>query len=254
MKSWPHSLIASALRHPATSFSGVRRIIQNFHWETTALPKINYSDLGYGPAKEKQLLRNYYNPAEFERVKGIIDRRRRKSGLSSAAVSLRAAGKEARSMGWCMLDLVWSRANRIETVDMNYRSTELIFKFGADLVFLHRLFKELEIEPSIVRFHFANAFVSGGYLGTLGRFWPLEEEFLPFLLKTDPKFFKSGTRVLMRSALREDQSYRYSPHNQQHRRIWEWYTRQELRGIARFLRKNGVIAEVPVGGFEEDDE
>jgi hypothetical protein len=251
--TWPRSLIAAAIRHPVTSYSGVRRIIQNFHWETDKLPDVSYADIGYGPAKEKQLLRNYYDPAEFDRVKGIIERRRKKSGLSSAAVSLRAKGKESRSMGWCMLSLVWSRANRVETVDMHYRSTELIYKFAADLIFLRRLFKELGIAPTKIRFHFVNAFVSGGYLGSLGQHWPLLD-FLDFLRQEDVKFFRSGTRVLLRSALRQNQSYRYSPHNQQHKLIWRFYDKKELREIAAYLKRNKVIAEEPVGGFDEDDE
>lgn len=244
LSSWPHSLIEKALSKPAIAYSGVRRIIQNFHWECESLPDITYADIGYTKAKEKQLLRNYYDPAEFARAKAILDKRAKKSALTSVALSLRGSKKDSRSMGHCMLNLVVSRLNRVEVVDMYYRSTELSFKFSADLVFLQWVFRQLDLKPSKIRFHFSNAFISGGYWGTLMQFWePLE--LLEFVRENDPKFFQSGTRVLFRSCLEKDQKYKYSPHNQQHKLLWRVYPPEVLRKIAVYLKKHGVKAEVP---------
>lgn len=252
-KPWIKSLIRGALAKEAAAYSGVRRIIQDYHWSITELPKLTYADLGYSPAKEKQLLRNYYNPEEFERVKQVLEKRKKKSGLTSVSLMLRAKPKDSRSMGHCMLSLTVSRLSKVEVVDMHYRSTELIFKFGADLVFLRRVFDELGINPSLIRFHFCNAFISGGYWGTLGQFWDLGE-FLHELSISDPKFFKSGTRVLLRSAREKDQKYKYSPHNQQHKLIWRVYSPKFLREIDLFLSRRGVVAEVPVDSDKGEDD
>lgn len=250
---WPHSLIKAALKQDAMAYSGVRRIIQNFTWELDSLPVLTYEDLGYTKAKEKQLMRNYYNADEFLRVKTILEKRAGKSSLTSVALLLRSKPKDSRSMGHCMLNMVISRLNRVEVVDMYYRSTELSFKFGADLVFLHRVFTELGINPSKIRFHFANAFLSGGYWGTLMQFWdPIA--LLSYLHDKDHRFFLSGTRVLFRSAIEKNQTYKYSPHNQQHRLLWRVLTPKQLAEIAKFLKARGVKAEVPRDSLEDDEE
>lgn len=251
ISNWPHSLIKAALKQDAAAYSGVRRIIQNFTWEIDTLPDLTYEDLGYTKAKEKQLMRNYYNAEEFLRVKTILEKRSKKSGLTSVALLLRSKPKDSRSMGHCMLNMVVSRLNRVEVVDMYYRSTELSFKFGADLVFLHRVFTELGINPSRIRFHFANAFLSGGYWGTLVQFWD-PVSLLSYLYEKDRKFFLSGTRVLLRSAIEKNQTYKYSPHNQQHKLLWRVLTPKQLKEIAQFLKVRGVKAEVPRDEGEDE--
>lgn len=255
---WPQDLIAEALSKPAVMYQGVRRIIQDMHWETAGLPEISYEDLGYTKAKERQLLRNYFDLVEFDRAKDILDKRKKKHGMTSVSISLRGAKKDSRSMGWCMLSMTVSRFRDYETVDIHYRSTELLFKFSADLVFLRTfLLPYFDLHPRVIRFHFVNAFISGGYLGTMFRFVdPIG--LLEGIRTKDPDFFKKGTRVIMRMVSKEDQTWLYSPHKQQHKQLWKFFGdnpgRRELKIIKNYLKTNGIKAEVARDQQEEDEE
>ena len=142
--SWPHGLIKSCIEKEAFLYSGVRKIIQDLTWSINELPDLTYTDLGYGPNKFKQLYRNYINEEELERVRALLDRRAGQS-FTSVAMSLRGAKKESRSMGHCMQTLIVSWKKDCETAEIQYRSTEVIQKFGADLVFARYLFDELDI-------------------------------------------------------------------------------------------------------------
>jgi len=216
---WPKNLIKQIIDKPAYLYSGVRKIVQDITWEIEELPNITYSDLGYGSNKFKQLYRNYINEEELERVRSLLDSRAGQS-FTSVALSLRGAKKDSRSMGHCMQTLVVSWKKDSETVEFQYRSTEVIQKFGADLVFARYLFDELDLSPELIRFRFANAYLSGVFFPTLCNYWnPID--FLEYLWNHDKKLFAGGTRFFLRSAYRQDQHFPYSPENLQHRYGWK---------------------------------
>lgn len=103
---------------------------------------INIRDFGYKEhsTKMKQLTRIYYNSEEIEQAKVKLQERiNRGLNFSSVAVSMRAGKKNEASQGHCIQTLVVNYQPRINKTDIVvfYRITEVLKKFGADLVFLH---------------------------------------------------------------------------------------------------------------------
>jgi hypothetical protein len=218
--SFPIGLIKEVIHKEPIAYSGIRKILQDVTYETTELPQLSYKDLGYTAAKHKQLMRNYVNEEEFARVKAIL-KKREKQHFTSVAVSMRGATKDSRSMGWCMCSLIITRMSRpkLETVEVQYRSTEIIKKFAGDLAFMPYLFKEFGLNPDVIRFRFANVYFSGVFFPTLCLFWD-PVEFLDYLYEHDRKMFEGSTRFFLRSARTPDQIFPYSPENQQHKLAW----------------------------------
>lgn len=225
-------LFDRALWAPPLVYQGVRKIISGITWEPKDFPQVKFSDYGYGPNKLRQLERNYIDGEEIKRVKTILERRKDQS-FTSVALSLRGATKDSRSMGWCMLSLVASRTKTTETVEVHYRSTELILKFGGDLCFLPSIFDRLGLDPDSVRFRFANCFLSGVYFPYACRFWK-PVDFLRTVYDTDKKLFAQGTRFFLRSSYKEDQVFPYSPENVAHRFAWK-HLKKEMPKIRDYL-------------------
>lgn len=227
-------LIVQALRQKAFVYQGIRKILQAVDWEPARLPEVTFADLGYGNNKAKQLERNYWNDEEIERVYTVLHRRQKKA-FTSVAVSLRNKPKDSRSMGHCMLSLVVSRTRDIQTVEVQYRSTELGLKFSGDLAWLPTLTKALGVEPDIYRFRFANCFLSGVYLPYIGAYW--EDGAVDLLERAqvlDPRFFESATRFFWRSSMQEKQFFPYSPEAVAHKFNWA-HNRAAMPDIKRFL-------------------
>lgn len=215
-------------------YNGLRKIVQNLNWEIPAIPTLTYDDLGYSKNKLKQLERNYINVEELARVKAILEKRKGQS-LTSVALNMRGAKKDSRSMGWCMLNVVVTRTPKTENVEIHYRSTELILKFGGDLVFLPTVFERIGVEPKVVRFHFANAFLSGVFLPTYLASLDDPLVFLKYMRRKDSTHFQVGTRFLLRSAMKEDQRFPYSPENQQHKFMWGRIPKPKIRTMRDYL-------------------
>lgn len=221
------------------AYQGVRKIINGMTWELPLVgPRmsvVDYRDLGYGKNKHKQLLRNYVNEEEFERVRTVLGRRKEQS-FTSVAASMRGASKGNRSMGHCILSVVVTRTKDEERVEVQYRSTELTLKFGGDLVFLPWVFDQLGLNPDRVTFRFANCYISGVYFGYLLSFHPYPDEFLRWMWKTDRKFMANASRYFLRSMMKENQFFPYSPENVAHRFTWG-HLRPKI-GVLRELLTN----------------
>lgn len=92
-----------------------------------------------------------------------------------------------------MVAMVITRTKTDASVDIFYRSTELIQKFAADLVFFSKqfpvIFDELDFEPSVVRFHFANVYLSAMFIPIVLKYddGAIFEE-----LKKDPQFYRTA--------------------------------------------------------------
>lgn len=227
-------LVRRVMEMPAFQYNGLRKIVQGLDWEIDAIPKVTYEEIGYSKNKAKQLERNYIDPVELERVRNVLGKRRHQS-FTSVALNTRGAKKDSRSMGWCMLSIVVTRANKVETVEIHYRSTELILKFGGDLAFLPGVFERLGVNPSVVRFRFANAFFSGVFLPTFLAFKANKTAFLEKMRRCDPKHFQAGTRFLLRSAMKKNQRFPYSPENQQHKFFWGNVAPYDIEEIKQYL-------------------
>ncbi|HKZ43066.1 MAG TPA: hypothetical protein VJ044_19055, partial [Candidatus Hodarchaeales archaeon] len=179
--------------------------------------------------------------------------------FTSVAMLMRGGVKDSRSMGWCMLNTIITSGPKLQTVvEVQYRSTELILKFGADLVFLRDLLnKRLGVHPDLVRFRFANAYLSGVFMPTYCRFNdPIE--FLELLWKNDRKLFSGGTRFFLRSTYKEAQRFPYSPEQQQHRFLWSHFSHKEIKRIRDYLHEQHKRIGKPLPNIhhplESDDE
>lgn len=250
LKIWPHGLVRQVIRQPAFLYSGVRKIVQDVTWEIPweFYPELDYGDLGYGDNKFKQMCRNYLDEDELERVRSLLDRRAGQS-FSSVAMSLRGARKDSRSMGHCMQSLVLSFTKDDSNAEVQYRSTELVQKFGADLVFIRWLLAQLDFPPDLVRFRFANAYLSGVFFPTLCAHWGDPIDFLEYLWEHDQRLFAGGTRFFLRSAYREEQHFPYSPENLQHRFAW---ANLDMPSIAEWLEEKHLEFGKPLPKIHHD--
>jgi len=169
-------LVYHAVAQPTFVIHGVRKIVQAISWQEQSLPpaKDMLKELGYTSAKMTRLMGVYYNREEVAKAKEKLKQR---TGKEHSSVSILMRNQEKthpQTQGWCIQNIVisetWHRRNRIVTADVFYRSTEVILKFGADLTLLHRVFDELEIAPSPVRFYFANLYISAVFFPLLFSF------------------------------------------------------------------------------------
>lgn len=232
-------LAYTALDSKPIAYQGVRKIINGMtHEMPDGIVDMDFPDLGYGSNKMKQLVRNYVNEEEFERVRAVLERRKDQS-FTSVALSMRGGKKDARSMGWCILSIVVTRSKGQEKVEVQYRSTELTLKFGGDLVFLPWVFRKIGVaEDAPVTFRFANCYISGVYLPYLVTFVKDPVSLLNEIFKRDPVFAASATRFFLRSAMEKDQFFPYSPENVAHKFGWENINGKTMIRIREYLKSS----------------
>lgn len=179
----------------ALCYSGVRKIVEDQSLVLTTLDSdLQYEDICYTKAKGAQLQRNYWNQAS---VDAAIQKLKDRVGKDHSSVSIQLQGqeKDSRSQGFCMQNLVITVTKQKTTVDIYYRSTELIQKFLADLIFfrtkLPPLFDQLGRQPAEYRFKFANVYLSAMFMPIYLRYEDKPYMFFKVLEKLDPKFYRS---------------------------------------------------------------
>jgi len=233
MSLWSAPLLYTVAKTPTVGWQAIGKVVQDITYRTTRLPRWNYSDWGYGTNKVKQLERNYINEEEIERVKQVL-KRRSLVKYTSVALSLRGKPKDARSQGWCMLSMVVSRTAERTSVEMQYRTTEAILKYAADVIFIQDIFRRLEIDPTAFTFRFANIALSGAYFPYL-----VDKLDLPTFLKEihreDPEFFLRTTRFLLKASYEKDQYHPFSPERVSHKFLWERASSRQIKEIRNFL-------------------
>jgi len=192
--------------------SGIRKIVANVDWElpysSFEEPGIHYRDLCYSEkGKHAQLARNYWDQAAVDAAILKLQAREGKDH-SSVTINLQGATKDSRSQGFCMVAMVITRTKTDASVDIFYRSTELIQKFAADLVFFSKqlptVFEDLPFEPSVVRFHFANVYLSAMFIPIVLKFGDGDR----FFSKMDPKFYRTAG-MSTRRYFKVDHNYTY---------------------------------------------
>lgn len=186
---------------PTLLISGVRKISQDLSLEipySVLLEKgPTFEDIGYTRAKFRQLARNYWDEeaanAAVEKLLSRLDKPH-----SSVSIQLQGGVKDSRSQGYCMQNMVITHApmtKEVCTVDIYYRSTEVTQKFLADLIFfsevLPPLFERLGFAPSILRFKFANTYLSAVFMPIFLRYEPEPVAFFNDLEEFDPKFYRT---------------------------------------------------------------
>lgn len=146
--------------------AGSRKIICNRQWKIGKLDdSLCLKDLGYKneTTKLKQLRFYYWNEESMDR--GVSEYRRlvKKGKYGSIGITTHGNYKENfTQQGFCIQSIVFTYLIDRSVIDIFYRTTEIIKKFGADLVYLRRSvlseFREhFEEAPlSHIRFHFTN--------------------------------------------------------------------------------------------------
>lgn len=239
-----YAAVKACLEAPVFEYNGARKIVQSVAFSLPSIPPVDLEQVGYNTKiKMGNLDRMYYNPAEAKRVVDLLERRSSQAfsalemslkGHSTGSVlvedeetevaefSFRAGDKDPRSMGHCLSSMMIGLTRKRTTVEVVYRSTEVIKKHCADLAFLPVVFDRLGIKPDVVKFYFTHAFLSGVFFPTLFRWWdPIT--FLDLLRTREPKLFVVATRFLKRSVLDKDKKFPFSPEQHQHDFAWEHY-------------------------------
>lgn len=189
---------------------GVRKIVGDVSFELPGKclhTDLDFNDISFrGNNKFNQLKRVYWNQ---ESVGAAVEKllSRKDSSHASAAVQLQAGDKDSRSSGYCMQNMVITISKERSFVDIYYRSTEVSLKFLADLIFFSRMlppvFEELGIQPEVIRFKFANAFMSALFQPIFLRFEEDPVGFYKHLKKHDPRFFRTYGLASSKYSLKE---------------------------------------------------
>lgn len=209
IEAW-RGLVWQAAAAPTLCVSGVRKIISDLHWSIDwgdlITPDLNFTDICYTSAKLRQLERNYWNVEGFEAAFTKLAARKGKDH-TSVSIQLQADEKDSRSQGFCMQNMVITQTKDVLLVDVYYRSTEVLQKFLADLILFSQklppMFTALGRNPTQVRFHFANMYLSAVFMPILMRYEPDPVGFFKELQKGDPRFFRTcglSTRVFFRDS------------------------------------------------------
>lgn len=233
MNDWALPLYILAADKETAGYQAIGKVVQDITYTRDELPDWSLEDWGYGRNKLAQLTRNYVNDEELHRVRSVLSKRDL-TKYTSVALNLRGKPKDSRSQGWCMLSLVISRTKEWTRVEVQYRTTELILKFAADVWFLGELCRQLEIEPSRYTFRFANCALSGAYFPYLVDKTDLVK-FLARVKEADQDFFFRTTRFLLKSSYRENQYHPFSPERVSHKYLWERATARQIQAIRDYL-------------------
>ena len=126
-------------------------------------------------------------------------------------------------------------------------------KFLADLIFfckvLPPIFEELGLEPELIRFKFANAFISALYQPVFLRFEQNPVGFYKHLQKHDPRFFRTYS-LASSKYLKEEHSYTYRMRIRMFEYTKQWVSQDKLNSLKPFFV--GLRGEIT--DDEEDDE
>lgn len=212
-------LIYKACEYPTFVLQGQRKIVQGLAYDHCGpIPaKDILGELGYTQMKVTRLMNLYYSQDEVNRAKVKLAERSDREHTSVSILTRNLEKTDQRSQGWCIQNITISRAIKGKTTevtaDVFYRSTELIQKFGADLSLVNRVFEDLEVEPSVTRFYFANAYVSAVFFPLLFQFTD-GVKFLRHLKKHDPKFHELSCKA-MSQFFRPVETYNYRTRRKQ---------------------------------------
>lgn len=250
IENWKR-LVYDLAASPTLCISGVRKIVANVTWSISTADlyacKVEFEDLSYKQAKFRQLVRNYWDEESIAAaMQKVADRH--DMPHTSVAFQLKNGEKDVRSQGYCMQNLVMTTTPKTCEVDIFYRSTEVLQKFLADLIFFKKMFPAMFAiagrEPTIIRFHFANAYLSAMFLPILFRFDTTPEEFFKNLAK-DAKFNRT-CRSATSKFFQPSHSYTY-----QKRVIMFDYAKNYIPPERYNLLADILKGEKPTGDFED---
>lgn len=165
---------------PADFYSGCRKILRAHQLVFTSLDdSLQLKDCGFTSNKMRYLERAYMHPESLRVGVDLWSRRRLQDKYGSIGVTCynhfikaEKTSKRGSVMGPCIQAFTITYLNkRTYAVDVFYRTTELLKKFPADLVFLRDVLLEpfdfKGMEMTELRCHFANITMHPMYFGTI---------------------------------------------------------------------------------------
>ena len=147
---------------PEFVIAGVQRIHRNVQWQLSPEQwerSITLESTGYTQAKIKQLQRNYWDQASFERARSDYHWRVDHHKYGSGVAYFRGTPKKNTRQDYCITSMTVAYYPRVGTVvDINYRTAEAIKRFRGDLVFFPNfVFPFFDLKDLIeVNFNFTN--------------------------------------------------------------------------------------------------
>lgn len=204
MKDLWISACTTAIYKRADFWSGCRKIsrTQRLHFgERHWTDDLSMADLGYTSSKMKQLDRNYFHEESHRVAQELWTRRLEQRKYGSVGITTYnhfikndpgKKSKRASVMGPCIQAVTLTlMPDKSTAIDVFYRTTELLKKFPADLVWLRdRLLAPFELTKPSVTFHFANVTTHPMYLATLLPHLPKPLQFFETLKLSDPHMYK----------------------------------------------------------------
>lgn len=253
-QSWVDFIVYLSGKKP-TAYVQIRKMFRN---EMLIIPfkdfdgtNLQVQNLGYAEGKTKmnQLVRNYLNEDELIRIREAFKER---EGKSQTCLTARFGALEKRkdSMGFCMQTITLNYFHKPEpgnprfTVEIYYRSTEIVQKFFADLMFLEQIVFPILLdglpEPDEIRFNFSNIYLSSMFLPVFMQVVDLPE-YLEYLKESDQRWFSRTVSGYVNKCINPDCIYNYQTMAKMWR-IFQTYvlpnlSRQQLRKIKRITKR-----------------
>lgn len=205
LKLW-RSVLNETFKQEDRFFHSGRRFTSGLQVDLPGLPEsIPWEDMGYSPMKESQLRRIYWPSSIPERV-GKFNKLVRGNTL---AFSMAGGNKLPQSKGYCMQGFTATPYPKGVRIDVFYRKTELCQKFLADLVFIGKVFGELEFKQPVelIRLHVAQAYVSPLYFIVAVKL--LGYPIISNLRRNDFAFYKSCMKLMLRYEKNPPEAYNF---------------------------------------------
>jgi hypothetical protein len=198
---WLEFCDSLARRKDHVGYCGCRKIFRSVVWDTILDDSLQLADIGYTSNKMKQLERNYFHRESWEMAQTLWDRRKQQGKYGSVGFTtynhllkgdIEKKSKRASVMGPCIQAVTLTLVKKgVYEVDVFYRTTEVLKKFPADLIFLRDiLLKPFGVEGCKLRCHFANLTLHPMYWVTI---MPLQRKpisQLKVLRHSDEHFWK----------------------------------------------------------------
>lgn len=207
----------TAAHHPATLYTGARKIISPYRFHLTLDESLTMADAGYTTNKMRLLTKSYLHVESRDAALKLWDERRKKRKYGSVSFTtfnhfvkgdVHHKTPRGSSFGPCIQSVIITQNEKKQyAIDVPYRTTELMKKFPADVVFLRDVllppFDFEGLEPTGVTFHFANVTSHVMYFATILCHLadPIKE--LERLRKADPYYYKWVIRWTSRYFVKE---------------------------------------------------
>lgn len=237
---------------PADLYSGCRKILRNRTLSFSAFGELTIGDSGYSERKLTLLNKLYLHQESRDMALQLWERRLGQKKYGSVGFTTynhllksdpNKGAKRASVMGPCVQSIVLTSTGKQTCyVDIFYRTTELLKKFPADLVFIRD-----DLMPGFdltglqsIDFHFANVTVHPMYVGTILPLFPDPLDFFRGVKTADPYFWGWAIKWTARYAC--DEHHRGIAKFSQALRV-----KQEMRDrmddrtlerLARYVRRN----------------